>query len=242
MTARANHSVVELRQYTVQAGFRDHYVDQFDRHLVDPQEEVGIGVLAQFRDLDDPDRFVWLRGFENMVDRYRALTEFYDQSEAWQAHAQWASDLVVDWNALLLRPIRPFPAPATHRSAIGADEASTSCVLATICHLHAPVDDDLVSFFTTCVLPELIETGANPIGCFRTEYAKDLFIQMPVLTGVHILTWFSVFPDKAQCDKHSARLARSATWNDVVLPELSKRLNGPARQLRLSPTARSLLR
>ena len=34
-------------------------------------------VIGQFRDLDNPDSFVWLRGFADMEARKRALTGFY---------------------------------------------------------------------------------------------------------------------------------------------------------------------
>jgi len=62
-------SVVELRQYTLHRGQRDVLVDLFDREFVETQEAFGIRVLAQFRDLDDPDRFVWVRAFPDMEAR-----------------------------------------------------------------------------------------------------------------------------------------------------------------------------
>ena len=34
-------------------------------------------IIGQFRDLDNPDSFVWLRGFADMEARKRALTGFY---------------------------------------------------------------------------------------------------------------------------------------------------------------------
>lgn len=54
------YPVVELRRYTLHPGRRDVLIDLFDRELVESQEAVGMAVLGQFRDLDDPDRFVWL--------------------------------------------------------------------------------------------------------------------------------------------------------------------------------------
>ncbi|MEU3192720.1 NIPSNAP family protein [Streptomyces sp. NPDC006992] len=69
-------AVIELRQYTLRPGRRDELVDLFEREFVESQEEVGMRVLGQFRDLDDPDRFVWLRGFPDMASRRRGLTEF----------------------------------------------------------------------------------------------------------------------------------------------------------------------
>ena len=53
-------AVVELRQYTLHPGARDTLVRLFDAHFVESQERCGMRVIGQFRDLDDPDRFVWL--------------------------------------------------------------------------------------------------------------------------------------------------------------------------------------
>src|SRR5688572_25580775 len=55
--------ITELRQYTLHPGKRDTLIDLFDREFVETQEAVGMTLIGQFRDLDKPDRFVWLRGF-----------------------------------------------------------------------------------------------------------------------------------------------------------------------------------
>lgn len=70
--------VVELRQYTLQPGKREVLVDLFDREFVETQEAVGIRLYGQFRDMDDPNRFVFVRGFRDMVSRAEALRAFYD--------------------------------------------------------------------------------------------------------------------------------------------------------------------
>lgn len=70
--------LVELRQYTLHPGERDSLIELFDREFVEPQEAAGMAVMGQFRDLDAPDRFVWLRGFADMDGRARSLAAFYD--------------------------------------------------------------------------------------------------------------------------------------------------------------------
>jgi hypothetical protein len=42
--------VFELRRYTLRPGRRDELIELFDTHLVEPQEEVGMHVVGQFRD------------------------------------------------------------------------------------------------------------------------------------------------------------------------------------------------
>ena len=61
-TARLS-PVVELRQYDLAPGTRDTLIDIFDRHLIEGQEAEEMTIIGQFRDLDNPDSFVWLRGF-----------------------------------------------------------------------------------------------------------------------------------------------------------------------------------
>jgi NIPSNAP len=69
--------VVELRQYTVVPGGREVLISLFERHFIESQEATGMTVIGQFRDLNNPDRFVWLRGFADMVSRAQQLEEFY---------------------------------------------------------------------------------------------------------------------------------------------------------------------
>ena len=68
--------IVELRQYTLHPGKRDVLIDLFDREFVESQEALGMKVIGQFRDLDNPNRFVWLRGFRDMPSRAQALRIF----------------------------------------------------------------------------------------------------------------------------------------------------------------------
>ena len=53
--------IVELRQYTLRPGQWAVLAGLFERALAEGQEAVGMTILGWFRDLDDVDRFVWLR-------------------------------------------------------------------------------------------------------------------------------------------------------------------------------------
>src|SRR5204863_6636074 len=87
--------IVELRQYTLHRGKRDVLIDLFDREFIEPQETLGMNILGQFRDLDDPDRFVWLRGFRDMASRAAALQAFYG-GPVWKAHRETANATMID--------------------------------------------------------------------------------------------------------------------------------------------------
>jgi NIPSNAP len=129
--------IVELRQYTLRPGQRDVLHELFDRALAEGQEAVGMTMIGWFRDLDDPDNFVWLRSFPDMADRARALEAFYT-GPVWREHSAAANATMIDSeNVLLLRP----PRPGDGFSLEGAVER----IVVSIHQFARPVDDDAVN-------------------------------------------------------------------------------------------------
>lgn len=117
-------NLVELRQYTLRPGRRDDLVELFDRDLVETQEACGMRVLGQFRDLDRPDRFVWLRAFADADARQAALSAFYG-GPVWAEHGAAANETMLAWDdVLLLRPVVPLRLPPDRRLGAGAAPSS----------------------------------------------------------------------------------------------------------------------
>ncbi len=237
--------IVELRQYTLHSGQRDVLINLFDREFVESQEQLGMTILGQFCDLDDSDRFVWLRGFDTMPGRAEALSRFYT-GPAWKANSAAANVTMIDSdNVLLLRPASPhhgFPTPAAARPATGHRQSPRSLVLATIYYRDRPFDDEFLDFFDSQARPTLAAAGAEPFTCLQTEYAENTFPGLPVRTGEHAFVWFARFCDTAHADAVDDRLQRSELWQDKTWPSLSTMIAGAPQRLRLAPTARSLLR
>jgi hypothetical protein len=96
-----DRGVVELRRYTLHPGRRDELIELFERELVHTQVDAGIDVIGQFRDLDHPDTFTWLRGFPDMEARRRSLAEFYG-GPVWARHRDAANATMVDSDDVLL--------------------------------------------------------------------------------------------------------------------------------------------
>lgn len=241
----AGWSVFELRQYTLQPGKRDTLVELFDRALVEPQEATGMWIVGQFRDLDRPDRFVWVRGFRDMTVRTPMLTEFY-RGPTWKEHASAANATMRDVSdVLLLRPASRgsgFQWPEGPRLPVAAAKPPGSVVTATVYHCGRPVDAGFVEFFLDRVQPVLAGAGATPLACLQTEPAENTFPSLPVRVGVQVLVWFSWFASPADLDAYTRRLDQVEQWRADVQPELLSRLSGPPEQLRLAPTPRSALR
>src|SRR5688572_28529381 len=89
-TTHTGSASVELRQYTHVPGRRDDLIALFERECIAEQERLGMVIIDQFRDLDDPDRFVWLRGFPDMATRKRSNEAFYG-GEVWAKHRDAAN-------------------------------------------------------------------------------------------------------------------------------------------------------
>ncbi|MET8772127.1 NIPSNAP family protein [Streptomyces sp. NPDC004658] len=238
--------VVELRQYTLHPGQRDALIDLFDREFIESQEAAGATVLGQFRDLDDPDRFVWLRGFADMPRRAKALESFYG-GPVWQAHRDEANATMIDSDdVLLLRPASArggFPLPAGSRPAPGEPAPlPPSLVLATIWYGKRPFDTTFVEFFQQRVRPALAETGCEPLAYLQSEHAPNTFPALPVRMDEEVFVWFARFTDESHLDHHLNRLQLSERWREEVLPTLSERWARAPDRLRLAPTERSILR
>jgi hypothetical protein len=237
--------VVELRQYTLHPGKRDVLIDLFEREFIETQEAVGINVIGQFRDLDHPDHFVWLRGFRNMSSRTKALTAFYS-GPVWKAHREAANATMIDSdNVLLLRPALPtsgFSLDDMKRPPVGSDEMPKSLVVTTIYYFEGPVAPDFIKFFEQTLKPVATSLSATVSAYFVTENGENTFPDLPVRAGENVFVWFSIFQNSAAYENYVAALSQSERWRGEVSGGLARYLNKAPEVLKLSPTARSQLR
>jgi quinol monooxygenase YgiN len=224
--------IVELRRYTLHPGQRDVLITLFDREFVETQEAVGIDVIGQFRDLDAPDHFVWLRGFPDLEARTQALRAFYG-GPAWQAHRSAANVTMIDSDdVLLLRPALPESGfrLGPDRPAPGND----GIIVATTWHLLPEAEAGFPEIFETILTPMLGDAGAPILASFVSEHGENGFPALPVREDARVFVWFSRFLDRAAHERH------------VATPGLAKALRPhlarPPEVALLAPTARSRLR
>jgi hypothetical protein len=235
--------IVELRQYTFHPGQRDVLIELFDREFVESQEALAMEVIGQFRDLDNPNRFVWLRGFRDMTSRAHSLEDFYG-GPVWKAHREAANATMIDSdNVLLLRPAHPGSEFQfrNDRPPVGAKDNDKGLIVATIYYFDSPVTDDFIAFFEDTLKPTLTDASASILAYFVTEHSKNNFPRLPVREGENVFVWFSSFPDEASYVEHQAGLSKSQRWLGEVSRNLERWLKGNLEVLKLSPTERSRL-
>lgn len=180
--------VVELRRYTLLPGKRDVLIDLFESELVETQEETGMKVIGTFRDLDDENKFVWLRGFPGMGERLHSLGEFYG-GLIWRSSRETANATMVDSDdVLLLHPARAgsgFTLDDERPPLTAPDGLDRGVVEATILNLEAPADADALAYFDDEIEPRIVDAGSSVLACFVTEERENNFPVLPVREGEH---------------------------------------------------------
>ncbi|GAB2795784.1 NIPSNAP family protein [Streptomyces chlorus] len=236
-------AVIELRQYTLRPRRRDDLIELFDREFVESQEDVGASVLGQFRNLDDPNRFVWLRGFPDMAARHRALTDFYG-GPVWTEHGPQANDTMLDSDdVLLLRPVSArdgFTGSLSARPPVGAP-APDRFVSATVWSFPPGRQNGGIALIRDGLLPALQETGPAPLALLTTEHAHNTFARLPVRAGVNVAAIFTSYPDESAHRRHLADMLAHPLARDEILPGLEREQTAAPQVLRLRPTGRSLI-
>ena len=236
--------VVELRQYKIVHGRRDAFVTLFERAFVETQDAVGMPLIGQFRDLNDPDRFVWMRSFRNMPDRARALTDFYT-GPVWLAYRAIANPMLDDNdNVLLLRPARGdsgLAAPA-RRPLQGGNPPPASTVVVNILYLWKDPGEGFTTFFLNTIAPFLRAGGLQVLGAYVTETTPNNFPRLPVRQSEKVFVWFTRTASSAQYHQAMRQIEKRENWKSRIVPALADYEERSTQTLFLSPTTRSAFR
>jgi len=153
-------------------GKRDMLIELFEREFLEAQEACGMSVPGQFRDLDDPDRFIWFRGFPDMDRRKEALTCFYG-GPVWKAHRDAANATMIDSDdVLLLRLLHgsAFPLRAPR-------------YFVTVYSFDAPDDGDV---------------HISALTLLQTEPSENNYPALPVRTGEYTIVAITAEENRAE--------------------------------------------
>lgn len=229
-------SIMELRQYTLHTGARETLISLFENEFIQPQETIGMAVFGPFRDLDDPNRFVWMRGFPDMVERKRMLAAFYE-GPVWKAHRNAANTTMLDSdNVLLLRPERS-PSIASRNPALQRD----GLLVVNIHYLIGSAIEDFAKFFEQTMKPRLLETGTHVVETFQTEHAPNTYPKLPVRDDETVFVWLEAFPGMDHYLRSLAALRAGPDWREHAPENILHQFARKPEVLLLSPTSRSQL-
>lgn len=231
-------SVFELRQYTLRGGQRETLIAMFEREFVAPLNAAGAFVRGIFRDLDDPDRFVWLRAFADMRSRRHALEQFYNGA-VWQRHRTQANATMIDSDNVLLLRVAGSALSAAPRPA--ADAGSAPVYSAAIHYLGDVSPSIFREFYMATIRPQLTAAGALPVLEAITETAENNYPRLPVREGenvfIHLARWSGI--DRLRAFEDSQRSLSG--WRDSAPPSLLPALMRKPEILRLAPSSASPL-
>ena len=70
--------IVEVRSYRIKPGHRAEFIQLFETRAVPAQRALGIKILGPLIDLENPNKFVFLRSFPSLEERDRMKNAFYE--------------------------------------------------------------------------------------------------------------------------------------------------------------------
>lgn len=225
--------VLEFRPYITQPGKRDEFNALFEK-LVPDLEGTGQRILGQFRDAKDPNKILWLRGYDSMETRGKALPAFYE-GPVWKENTKPVNATLVSiGDVRLLKPVDSGNFTLARKM--------TAFMVATIYLLNAPAENGFNTFWKERLAPTMAQAGAPSVASLSTEYAPDNFPRIPITkAGEHAFVWFAAYGSPDEYQLHRKILSETKGWG-ATEAELAKYLASPTQTMELIPTAYSLQR
>ena len=75
--------IVEVRSYRIKPGHREEFINFFETRSIPALRAHGMQILGPLLDLENPNKFVWLRSFPSLAERDQMKNAFYE-GELWK--------------------------------------------------------------------------------------------------------------------------------------------------------------
>jgi NIPSNAP len=98
--------IVEVRSYRIKPGRRAEFIELFETRAVPALRSHGMKVIGPFLDLENPNKFVWLRGFPSLEDRERMKDAFYE-GDLWKNELEAIAMPMIDSYDVILCETTP---------------------------------------------------------------------------------------------------------------------------------------
>jgi NIPSNAP len=100
--------IVEVRSYRIKPGRRDEFIKFFETRSIPALRSHGMKVLGPLLDLENPNRFVWLRSFPSLIERDRMKEAFYE-GELWKNELESiAMPMIESYDVILCETSRGY--------------------------------------------------------------------------------------------------------------------------------------
>jgi hypothetical protein len=75
--------IVEVRSYRIKPGRRAEFIEFFETRAVPALRSHGMKIIGPLLDVENPNKFVWLRSFPSLEQRDQMKESFYE-GELWK--------------------------------------------------------------------------------------------------------------------------------------------------------------
>ena len=236
--------VIELRNYLIKPGMLEHFIDFYEAVLVSLQEDFTMTTLGQFRLEGQADRFVFMRGFEDLEARLRAETYFYE-GPVWAKFGPVPNSLIEEYhNVHLLRPLGEIGELTCGRStrevmaglADGTLGPETGSVVVDLYRAKSGLRERLVEAFQNEIAPAYEHASIQTRGAFVAEMGRNEFTRHPAIQDPDELVVITAYASRDACRDQRAQ----------VRPQVEAATKGllvaAPESLVLRPTLRSVIR
>ncbi|MDJ1485648.1 hypothetical protein QNI16_34475 [Cytophagaceae bacterium YF14B1] len=211
--------VLEIRNYLLEANTTDRFIDYFDTHFVEKMQQLGGYTLGEFIVKDQPDRFVWLRGFSDMQKRLTFLNDFYMTSDIWKKFGPGANEMMINSdNVHLLRPLQEgnqLTDPITHIESNSFPDYKVATIDYYIANTRLP---ELVDLFNTSYLPFLKSTDIRTVSLWVSESSPNDFPRLPAFQDPNLLVAITFYATE---DEYKIRTSQ---LRNTISPALERKL------------------
>jgi hypothetical protein len=98
--------IVEVRSYRVKPGRRAEFIQFFETRAVPAQRSLGMKIYGPLLDLENPNKFVFLRSFPSLEERDRMKSAFYD-GDLWKNELEAIAMPMIDSYDVILCETSP---------------------------------------------------------------------------------------------------------------------------------------
>ncbi len=237
MAHLGNHSVIELRRYSIKPGEREHFAQCFESYFPEAFQQLGALVFGQFLERGNGSMFTWLRGFHDMDARATVCASMY-YGPLWKEHRQTMNRRLIDSdNVLLLRPIKGSIPVLPAVDPVAEPHGARGVVVAQIFSVR-PDRVDALAEHAAPWFERYQAAGVRELAILATHGERNNFPQHPVREDGPFLVWLGLFDGDAAVTSAVEAIADESAQSLTA----GGLLRGQPELMVMDPSPRSRLR